>query len=68
MWDRPPSPLNVSTLTIYLMFVPIFQDCQGRSAKCLAENDDVHLFSKTWVSNDGHYCWLKGSINNLPME
>jgi hypothetical protein len=53
---------------IYLEFAPIFQNRPGRFVECLAENDDVCLFSRTWVVSDGHYRWLKGLVNNLPME
>jgi hypothetical protein len=68
VWDHPPPPLNVNTLTIYLEFVPIFQDHPGRFVECLAKNDNVHLFLRTWVISDGHYRWFKNLINNLPME
>jgi hypothetical protein len=68
VWDCPPLPLNVNTLAIYLKFVLNFQDCLGRFVECLADNDDVCLFSRTWVLSDGHYCWLKGQVNNLPIK
>jgi hypothetical protein len=32
------------------------------------EDDDVRLFSWTWVPSNGHYHWLKGPINPLLME
>jgi hypothetical protein len=32
------------------------------------EDDDVHLHYRTWIPNDGHYCWLQGPINPLSME
>lgn len=68
MWDHPLPHPNVNTLMIYLKFVPIFQDHPRRFVECLAKNDDVCLFLRTWVVNDGHRCWLKSPINNLPME
>jgi hypothetical protein len=40
---------------IYLKFVHVFQDHLKRFVECLANNDDVHLFLRTWVPSDGHY-------------
>jgi hypothetical protein len=68
VWDHPPLPPNVSTLTIYLKFGLDFQICLGKFIECLAGNDDVCLFLRTWVPSDGHYRWLKGQVNNLPIK
>jgi hypothetical protein len=48
VWDRPLQPPNTNTLMIYLKFVSTFHDHLGRFDECLVENDDVHLFSRTW--------------------
>jgi hypothetical protein len=66
-WDRRLS-LNPHALTIYLEFIPARGVAPKRFEKCQCEDDDVRLHCRTWVPSDGHYCWLRGSINPLPME
>jgi len=66
-WDRRLSP-NPRGLTIYLEFVPIRGAASERFEECQCEDDDVHLHYQTWVPGDGHYRWLRGPINPLPME
>ncbi len=39
-----------------------------RFDECQCEDDDGHLFYRTWVFSYGDYCWLKGPITLLLME
>jgi hypothetical protein len=66
-WDRRLSP-NPHAITIYLEFAPTCGTTLERFEQCQCENDDVHFHCQTWVSDDGHYCWLRGPINPLSME
>ncbi len=66
-WDRRLSP-NPHALAIYLEFVPAHGAVPERFEECQCEDDDVRLHCQTWVPGDGHYCWLRGPINPLPME
>ncbi len=66
-WDRRLSP-NPHALAIYLEFVPTHGVVSERFEECQCEDDDVRLHYRTWVPGDGHYCWLRGLINPLPME
>jgi hypothetical protein len=66
-WDRRLSP-NPHALAIYLEFVPARGAALERFEECQCEDDDVHLHCRTWVPGDGHYRWLRGPINPLPME
>jgi hypothetical protein len=66
-WDRQLSP-NPHALAIYLEFIPIRGAAPKSFEKCQCENDDVRLHCRTWVFGDGHYRWLRGPINPLPME
>ncbi len=66
-WDRRLSP-NPHALTIYLEFVPTRGAVPKRFEECQCEDDDVCLHCRTWVPSDGHYRWLQGPINPLPME
>ncbi len=66
-WDRQLCP-NPHALTIYLEFVPAHGATLKRFKECQCEDDDVHLHCRTWVPNDGHYHWLRGPINPLPMD
>jgi hypothetical protein len=66
-WDRQLSP-NPHALAIYLEFVPAQGIAPKRFEKCQCEDDDVRLHCRTWVPGDGHYRWLRGPINPLPME
>jgi hypothetical protein len=66
-WDRRLSP-NPHALVIYLEFVPACGIAPERFEECQCEDDDVHLHCRTWVPDDGHYRWLRGPINPLPME
>jgi len=66
-WDRRLSP-NPHALTIYLEFVPVRGATLERLEECQCEDDDVRLHCRTWVLSDGHYRWLRGPINPLPME
>jgi hypothetical protein len=66
-WDRWLSP-NPHALAIYLEFVPTQGATSERFEECQCEDDDVCLHCRTWVPGDGHYHWLRGSINPLPME
>jgi hypothetical protein len=67
VWDRRLSP-NPHALTIYLEFVPARGAAPKRFEKCQCEDDDVRFHCRTWVPSDGHYRWLRGLINPLPME
>jgi hypothetical protein len=66
-WDCQLS-LNLHALAIYLEFVPSHGTTPERFEECQCEDDDVRLHYQTWVPGDGHYCWLRGPINPLPME
>jgi hypothetical protein len=66
-WDRQLSP-NPHASAIYLEFVPARGVAPERFEECQCENDDVRLHCRTWVPSDGHYRWLRGPINPLPME
>ncbi len=66
-WDRRLSP-NPHALAIYLEFVLVQGTAPKRFEKCQCEDDGVHLHYRTWVPGDGHYHWLRGSINPLSME
>jgi hypothetical protein len=65
--DHRLSP-NPHALTIYLEFVPARRAAPKRFEECQCEDDDVRLHCRTWVPGDGHYRWLRGPINPLPME
>jgi hypothetical protein len=67
VWDRRLSP-NPHALTIYLEFVPARGGTPGKFEECQCEDDDVRLHCRTWVPGDGHYRWLRGPINPLPLE
>jgi hypothetical protein len=67
VWDRRLS-LNPYALAIYLEFVPACGVAPERFEECQCEDDDVHLHCRTWVLDDGHYRWLRGPINPLPLE
>jgi hypothetical protein len=66
-WDRWLS-LNPHALAIYLEFVPARGAAPKRFEECQREDDDVRSHCRTWVPGDGHYRWLRGPINPLPME
>jgi hypothetical protein len=66
-WDRRLSP-NPHALAIYLKFVPARKAAPKRFEECQCEDDDVRLHCQTWVPSDGHYRWLRGPINPLPVE
>jgi hypothetical protein len=66
-WDCQLSP-NPHALAIYLEFVPAYGAALERFEECQCEDDDVRLHCRTWVPGDGHYRWLRGPINPLPME
>jgi hypothetical protein len=67
VWDRRLS-LNPHALAIYLEFVPAHEAAPERFEECQCESDDVRLHCRTWVPGDGHYRWLRGLINPLPLE
>ncbi len=67
VWDRRMSP-NPHALAIYLKFVPVRGAAPKRFEECQCEDDDVRLHYRTWVLGDGHYRWLRGPINPLPLE
>ncbi len=67
MWDRRLSP-NPRALAIYLEFFPARGAAPERFEECQCEDDDVRLHCRTWVPGDGHYRWLRGPINSLPLE
>jgi len=67
VWDRQLSP-NPRALAIYLKFVPAHGAALERFEECQCENDDVRLHCRTWVPGDGHYRWLRGPFNPLPLE
>jgi len=67
-WDRRLSP-NPHALAIYLEFVLAHGTASKRFEECQCEeDDDVCFHCRTWVPSDGHYRWLRGPINPLPME
>jgi hypothetical protein len=66
-WDCRLSP-NPRALAIYLEFVVARGAVRERFEECQYEDDDVHLHCRMWVPGDGHYRWLRGPINPLPME
>jgi hypothetical protein len=66
-WDRRLS-LNPHALTIYLEFIPAWIVAPERFEECQCKDDDVRFHCRTWVLGDGHYRWLRGPINPLPME
>jgi hypothetical protein len=67
VWDRRLSP-NPHALAIYLEFVPARGAAPERFKECQCEDDGVRLHCRTWVPRDGHYRWLRGLINPLPLE
>ncbi len=67
VWDRRLSP-NPHALAIYLEFVPTRGAAPARFEECQCEDDDVRLHCRTWVPGNGHYRWLRGPINPLPLE
>ncbi len=67
VWDRRLSP-NSHALVIYLEFVPARGAALKRFEECQCEDDDVRLHCRTWVPSDGHYRWLRGLINPLPLK
>ncbi len=66
-WDRRLSP-NPHALAIYLEFVHVHGVAPERFGECQCKDDDVRLHCRTWVPGDGHYRWLRGPINPLPMD
>jgi len=67
VWDHRLSP-NPRALAIYLEFVPARGAAPERFEECQCEDDDVRLHCRMWVPSDGHYHWLRGPINPLPLE
>ncbi len=67
VWDRRLSP-NPHALAIYLEFVLVRGAAPERFEECQCEDDDVRLHCRMWVPGDGHYRWLRGPINPLPLE
>ncbi len=67
-WERVRLSPNPHALAIYLEFVPARGAAPARFEECQCEDDDVRLHCRTWVPGDGHYRWLRGSINPLPLE
>jgi hypothetical protein len=67
VWDRRLSP-DPHALAIYLEFVPACGAARERFEECQCEDDDVRLHCRTWVPGDGHYHWLRGPINPLPLD
>ncbi len=67
VWDCQLSP-NPHALAIYLEFVPAHGVAPKRFEECQCEDDDVRLHCRMWVPGDGHYRWLRGPINPLPLE
>jgi hypothetical protein len=67
VWDRRLSP-NPHALANYLEFVAARGAAPKRFEECQCEDDDVRLHCRTWVPGDGHYRWLRGPINPLPLE
>ncbi len=55
-------------MAIYLKFVRARGAAPKRFEECQCEDDDVRLYCRTWVFDDGHYCWLQGLINPFPIE
>jgi hypothetical protein len=67
VWDSRLS-LNPHALAIYLEFVPVRGAAPERFEECQCKDDDVRFHCRTWVPGDGHYRWLRGRINPLPLE
>jgi hypothetical protein len=67
VWDRRLSP-NPHALAIYLEFVPTRGTAPERFEECQCKDDDVRFHCRTSVPGDGHYRWLQGPINPLPLE
>ncbi len=67
VWDRRLSP-NPHALIIHLKFILARGGTPERFEECQCEDDDVRLHCQTWVPDDGHYRWLRGLINPLPLE
>ncbi len=67
VWDHRLSP-NPHALAIYLKFVLARGAMPERFEECQCEDDDVCLHCRMWVPGDGHYRWLRGPINPLPLE
>ncbi len=67
IWDHQMS-LDPNVLAIYLELIPTFENRDGRFDECQCENDNIRLFSLTWVLSNGHYHWLKGLINLMPIK
>jgi hypothetical protein len=67
IWDRHVL-LNPRAFATYLELVHALIIRFERFDECQFEDDDVCFFCRIWVHDDGHYHWLKGSINPLPME
>jgi hypothetical protein len=67
IWDHQVLP-NFHAIAIYLKLIHVSKNRVGRFDECQCEDDDVRIILQTWVLGDGHYRWLKGPINSLPME
>jgi hypothetical protein len=67
VWNYQVSS-KLCALAIYLELVPPFENWLERFYECQCKDDDVGLFSQTWVFHNRHYYWLKRLINLLPME
>jgi hypothetical protein len=67
VWDRRVS-FNPGVLAIYLKLVPTFENKARRFDECQCENDNIPLFSLTWVLSNGHYHWLNGLINLMSIK
>ncbi len=67
VWDCRLFP-NPHALAIYLEFVPARGAALKRFEECQCKDDDVRLHCRMWVPGDGHYRWLRGPINPLPLE
>ncbi len=65
--DHQMSP-NPHAKAIYLEFVLARGAAPKRFEECQCEDDDVRFHCRTCVPSDGHYHWLRGPINPLPME
>jgi hypothetical protein len=60
--------LNPHALAIYLELIHALGIRLERFDECKCEDDNIHLFYRTSVTNDGHYRWFKGPINPLFIE
>jgi hypothetical protein len=67
VWDHCVS-LNPHALVVYLKLIHALRTRLENFDECYCKDDNVHIFYRTWVLSNGHYCWLKGLITSLLVE